>query len=465
MAQNRQSAIARSLEPYDLAMAPVERVRENLAEVVRRWQRDRRVPSISAAVSRRGEPVLELAVGLARAEDGTAATPSTTYRIGSITKTFTAAAVLQLRDEGALDLDDELADHLPVARARGRTIRRLLAHRAGVQREPPGDVWVSLESPSREALLDAFAAAEQVLEPGLAWHYSNLAFALLSEIVARHDGLTPQEALTRRLLRPLGLAATTWEAGPHAAHGYLVDPFAERLDPEPDVDLRGMAGAGQLWSATADLLRWGAFLAEPDEDLLSRAATDEMHEVQGMADPWTWRLGWGLGLCLYRRGDRIFAGHGGGMPGQTSGLVWHRESGLVSAVLTNTESGADPEALALSLAERAIEGLEAVEPWRPDATPVPQELEGVGGRWWSEGMEFTFTVRDGRLEARRVAAPVDWPPAVFAPEGDDRYRTVSGRERGEALRIVRDGDGRVAEMYWATYVFTRAPRALGSPPT
>jgi hypothetical protein len=152
------------------------------------------------------------------------------------------------------------------------------------------------------------------------------------------------------------------------------------------------------------------------------------------------------------------------MPGQTSGLVWHRQSGVVAAVLTNTEAGGDPEGLALDLAEAAVDGLGAQEPWRPDPTPVPQALAGLTGRWWSEGMEFTFAVREGRLEARRVGAPAEWPPAVFAPEGEDRYRTVSGRERGEALRIVRDGDGQVREMYWATYIFTRAPRPLGGQP-
>jgi CubicO group peptidase (beta-lactamase class C family) len=446
-------------------MAAPDRVREELEEVVRRWQRDRRIPSIIAAVARHGRPVLELAVGLARVEEGVAATPATPYRIGSITKTLTAAAVMQLRDEGALALDDELADHLPVARVRGQTVRRLLAHRGGVQREPPGDVWVSLELPSREALLDAFAAADQVLEPGLAWHYSNLAFALLSELVGRHDGVTPQEAITRRLLRPLGLASTTWDPPPGRAQGYLVDPFSDRVHAEQDVDLRGTAGAGQLWSTTADLLRWGGFLAEPDEDLLSRAAADEMHEVQVMSDPWTWRTGWGLGLCFYRRGDRIFAGHDGGMPGQTSSLVWHRGSGVVAAALTNTEAGGDPTALALRLAEQAIDELEPEEPWRPDTTPVPEELAGPAGRWWSEGTEYTFTVRDARLEATRAGAPPEWPPAVFTPDGPDRYRTISGRERGEELRLVRDGDGRLAEMYWATYVFTREPRRLAGPPS
>src|SRR5207247_7419286 len=92
--------------------------------------------------------------------------------------------------------------------------------------------------------------------------------------------------------------------------------------------------------------------------------------------------------------------------------------------------------------------------------PVPADLEGLLGTWWGEGVEWRFEWRSGRLEAllpgRR--APV---PTTFEREAEDRYRTVSGREHGELLRIVRDAASRPVKLYWATYPFTRTAAPLG----
>ena len=88
---------------------------------------------------------------------------------------------------------------------------------------------------------------------------------------------------------------------------------------------------------------------------------------------------------------------------------------------------------------------------------------GRGGalRWWSEGEEFVFSHRDGSLQARVARAPEHRPPAVFRPDGEDRYRGVSGRERGELLTVLRDANGRVRELRWAGYPFTRTPEVFG----
>ena len=83
------------------------------------------------------------------------------------------------------------------------------------------------------------------------------------------------------------------------------------------------------------------------------------------------------------------------------------------------------------------------------------------GRWYSEGQGFTFSVREGRLEARQDGAPATRAPSVFVAEGPDRYRTESGRERGEQLRVTRDDTGRVERLHWATYLFTREPLGFG----
>jgi hypothetical protein len=117
-------------------------------------------------------------------------------------------------------------------------------------------------------------------------------------------------------------------------------------------------------------------------------------------------------------------------------------------------------ATGLALAEAALEELPAdVEPWAPEEAP-PAEVEQLLGRWWSEGREFVFSWRRGKLEARIAAAPPERRPTVFEPAGEDRFRAVSGDERGELLRLVRGDDGTVTRLYWATYPFSRAPEGF-----
>ena len=127
------------------------------------------------------------AVGAADYDAGTDATPQTQYRIGSITKTFTATAIMQLRDAGALDLDDRLEQHLDGIANGSPTLRRMLCHLSGLQREA-GEMFVTGESPTEEQLVESMSDVEFVLAPAQAHHYSNLAFALLGQVVARTSG-------------------------------------------------------------------------------------------------------------------------------------------------------------------------------------------------------------------------------------------------------------------------------------
>jgi CubicO group peptidase (beta-lactamase class C family) len=421
-----------------------------------------RAPSVSAAVFRRKELLWAEAVGLADVESKREATPETQYPIASITKTFVAVSLMQLRDAGDLQLDDPLDRHLPES-PHAPTLRSLLAHVSGIQREVPGShVWETLEFPTREELLAQLGDVEQVLEPGLAWHYSNLAFGLVGEVVARRSGIPLDRYVRERLLEPLGLERTSWGPQEPAARGYLVHPFADSVMPEPFAEKKATDAAGGLWSTVHDLARWGAFLVDPDPALLAPSSAAEMRVLQTMAETERWTLGWGLGLMLYRVGDRILVGHDGGAIGGVSVVVVEPEQGVGAAVLANTTSGFDPDRLAFSLVEAALDATEAAQ-WRPGEAPPP-EIAPLLGRWWSEGAEFAFSWREGKLEARPTEAPEWRKPAVFEPAGKDRFRTVSGRERGELLEVVRADDGKVARLYWATYPFTREPRPFGPGP-
>ena len=438
-------------------MSAPEALVAELRREFRRLQVESPAPSVSAALFRDRELLWSEAIGLADIETARAATPDSQYAIASITKTFVAAAIMILRDEGRLTLDDPLGRHLEEADRAGVTVRRMLAHASGMQREAPGGGWETLAMPELDELLESLPDAEQVLAPATEWHYSNLAYALLGEVVRRLSGQPVEEFVTERLLVPLDLGQTTWGPGADAATGYFVERFADVAHPARVLEKRALAAAGGLWSTTGDLARWGAFLLDPDPEVLAPSTVAEMHAVQVMADTETWGLAWGLGLMLHRRGAALFAGHDGGTVGHASHLSYSRSTGVGLVYLTNTENpllSFDAVELTAKAAEALPRELEA---WRP-AEPPPGDLEQALGSWWGEGVEWLFEWRGSRFEARR---PGTARRAVFDRVGDDEYRTVSGRERGEVLRIVRDGSGAPVKLYWAGYPFTRAPQQAG----
>ncbi len=424
-------------------------------------QAERRMPSVQACVFRDGEIIWESVLGVADVPSGRRASPDDVYRIGSITKTFTAVLVMQLVADGRIELDAPLRTYLPEAPV-GPSVRMALSHLTGLQREPPGEIWESMEPPSREELIGGLEDAELVLRPGEQWHYSNLVFALLGEIVMRTGGAPYEELLQRRILGPLGLARTSLRPEGPQASPYYVDPYTDTVRDEPDPEVtETTAAAGWLWSTAADLARWGAFIADGADGVLPKETLDLMARVRTMADEQTWSLGWGLGLELFRRGDRLFAGHGGAMPGFLAGLVVERAERTGAAVLMNTGSHADPTGLALDLAVAALDALPRVPAlWTPAGAP-PAALDGVLGRWWTEGEEMILSLRGGRFQAELCDGPVGRNISYLEPDGPDRWRVVDGRERGELVRAVRDDDGTVTKLYFATYPLTRAPATFG----
>jgi CubicO group peptidase (beta-lactamase class C family) len=421
-----------------------------LEQLVRKEQRDKRLPSIAVSVMRDGKLAWELAVGAADVETAREATPGTQYRLGSITKTFTAAAVMQLRDEGALDLEDRLDKHIEGAK-HAPTIRRLLSHTSGLQRETHDDAWLRQRFADVDELLDTLDRAEGVLPPGARFHYSNLAFALLGIVVERVSGVPYAQYVETKLLQPLGLDQTTFEPRADAATGYLVQPYVEGVWTQAPVTTGAWISAGQLWGTVRDLARWAAFLASPDDDaILRRETVEEMRTLQSLDDHVHWTGGYGLGLQLLRDGERILAGHGGSMPGFIAGVYVSAADKIGVAGLTNS-SGARLVAFLQKLLSATV-GTWPVppQPWQVEDAP-PDDVVPLLGIWFMEGDEIVFRWREGRLEAQfRDAA--DWdPPAVLRRESDDRWRIVSGFEHGEVLRIEPE------RMVLAGYPVTREP--------
>ena len=436
-------------------MSTPETLAVELERRVLHEQRDQRLPSIAAAVLRDGELVWEAAVGAADVTAGRDATPDTQYRLGSITKTFTAAAIMQLRDAGKLDLEDALDKHVDAA-AHAPTLRRLLSHTSGLQRETHDDAWLKARFADVPELLETLGDAEQVLPPGARFHYSNLAFALLGVVVERVSGIPYAQYVQEKLLAPLGLTRTSFEPQEPAAIGYVVLPYVEGVWEEAPVQTGAWIAAGQMWGTVRDLCTWAAFLAGPDESVLSRSSVEEMRTVQTIDDHVRWSGGYGLGLMLQRDGDRILAGHGGSMPGFIAAVYVSPADKVGVGILTNSSSAGLGE-LAMKLVGATVEQWPVPpKPWQVEAPP-PDDVVPLLGIWFMEGEAFTMRWKDGKLDARFPDDPTWKPSAVLVRESDDRWRVESGWEQGEALRIERAPDGSIARLVLAGYPVTRKP--------
>jgi CubicO group peptidase (beta-lactamase class C family) len=349
---------------------------------------------------------------------------------------------MQLRDAGELDLDDRLEQHLPGIENGSPTIRRMLAHISGLQREA-GEMFVEGTSPTEDDLEVGFA-----LPPAQAHHYSNLAFALLGRVVAQKSGMPYTRYVEERIFEPLGLKRTTWLPEPPKAQGYLVAEYARTVWKEPETDLGGTMAAGQLWSTVGDLARWATFLARGDDAVLASQTIDEMWFPQVMYYPDEWVLGWGLGLMLFNQEGRIWGGHGGAMAGYLAGVYINRKSQVGGAALTNSGTRANMDLLAIQLAAKSLELQPApIEVWRPEEAP-PDDVAAILGVWWSEGNQFLFTWEGGALRAKVAGSAPGRAETTFERDGDG-WIAAAGRERGERLRIDD------AQIVWAGYAFTR----------
>jgi CubicO group peptidase (beta-lactamase class C family) len=433
----------------------------DLDRQVREAQSQWHSPAVSVGIVREGVLVWSAHVGSARLDPQTAPTDDTQYMIGSITKTFTAVLIMALRDAGRLSLDDRLGKYLPQTRHGAITIRQMLAHASGLQREPVGRIWENLDAPDQERLLRELESAEQVLPAHFAFHYSNLAFALLGQVVEQLEARPWAEVVTERILAPLEMTNTGLvpdEAD--RALGYQIHPHTGVATVEPAFRQNAMAPLGGLWSTVADLGRYASFVADPIDEILAPDSLDEMCRPLIMTDVEGWARAYGLGYDLQRIGERVLAGHGGAMPGFLAGLRVRRQERVGAVVFANSTAGAEPVTLAGQLVSAVLDAEPAMAPvWTP-SQPQP-DFDGILGSWWTEGEEIVFEVRDNVLWSR-IPGGLPMADTRFVRVDGERFRAVVGRERGELLEITRAVSGAVERMHFATYALTRNPTAFAN---
>lgn len=414
-------------------------------------QHRRRAPSLVAAVVRDGAVLWSGARGRV---DGARPTEDTQYRIGSITKTFVAVLIMRLRDDGKLSLDDPLSTHVPGTSFGDRTIGQLLSHASGITAEPPGEWWERSDGRTWAAVAASTDESTLRTRGGWRFHYSNLGFAALGEVVARLRGSSWLDALRSEILSPLEMDRTTaLPVAPHAA-GWAVHPWADVVLPEPAHDARGMGPAGQLWSTVVDLGRWATFLGGDTGGVLTADSLAEMAEpvvVGDEDDP-----AYGLGLQMMPQQGRMLVGHTGSMPGFLAAVWVDRQERTGAVGLANTTGGLAMGDVVAGLVEE-VATREPREPaeWVPMAE-VDQELLAVVGPWyWGPRGYALRLLADRWLELVPLQGD-DWR-CRFRPEADGTWTGLDGYYQAETLKVVRNPDGSPSHLNLNTFILTRTP--------
>jgi CubicO group peptidase (beta-lactamase class C family) len=423
-------------------------------------QAEGRAPSLVAAVVRDGQAVWH---GSRTSVEGHGPDENVQYRIGSITKTFTAVLVLRLRDEGALNLGDPLKKHVPGTGAGEATIAELLAHTSGLAAESPAPWWERTPGSLRPELADVLGEQPFRHPAGRRFHYSNPGYTLLGALVEKLRGAPWEDVLRREVLEPLGLDRTsTRPQAPHAG-GWAVHPWADVMLPEPAENLGLMAPAGQLWSTTGDLARFAAFLAKGNARVLSADTVREMRtpaapaEAADVVDGATY----GLGLQIQHRDGRLLVGHSGSLPGFLANLTISVADDVAAVVLANCTSGPLLSAVGAELVRIVAEAEPRFpDPWQPLTEVDAAALELAGQWYWGTHAFALRLTADGLVSLEPLSG--NGRRSRFQANGDGTWTGLEGYYAGELLTAVRRPDSSVSHLDLGSFVFTRQPYDEGA---
>ncbi len=427
-------------------------------------RRTLQIPGVQVAIALGGEVLLSSAHG--HADTGTgegAATDLTTdhlFRIASHSKTFTATAVLQLVEAGALRLDDTVGTHLPAlsgAAVGDRTLAELLGHGGGVVRDThDSDFWqLHHPFPDTDALLTAAHDGADVLPANDRFKYSNIGYGLLGLVIEAASAQGFADYVSEHIVGRIGLQHTGPEYDPARADqfatGYSSLAYLDERRPIAHVDTAALAAATGFYSTAEDLCRYASAHVLGDDRLLTDASKRRLQrdgwQVEGTEEHY------GLGFSVHQLGERRMVGHGGGYPGHITRTLLDPRDGLVVSVLTNCIDGA---ALALAqgvvaLIDLALTGsapgdtasftgrfanlwgvldvvdlggrLYGLSPNQPDPTTARTAFEVVDrdtlliaetGGYGSPGERVRYTRTDGSVTEVRVGGGTFWPVDSYA---------------------------------------------------
>ena len=305
------------------------------------------VPSASVAVVTQGQLAYAKAYGSAKLEPAVAATPDMRYAIGSISKQFTATALLLLQQDGKLSLDDPVSKFVPgLTRGNEVTIRELLSHTSGYQDFWPQDyvMPMMLKPATPQSIAERWGKQPLDFDPGTRWQYSNTNYTIAGMIVEKASGMPFFQFVRSRILTPLGLqSASDFDASPRAANptGYIRYALGP-LRPAPDAGTGWMFAAGELAMTATDVAKWDISMIRRSL-LAPRSYSDLETEVRLKNGSGT---GYGLGVGVAMQNNRLFLEHNGEVSGFTAENMVYPDDSVAIVVLTNQDAAPASGAIA-----------------------------------------------------------------------------------------------------------------------
>ena len=297
-------------------------------------------PGLSVLVQRDGEKLLYKGYGLASIEHGVAATPKTVYRIGSITKQFTGAAVALLAEQGKLSVDDPITKFLPDYPVHGHviTVRHLLNHTSGIKSYTGVPDWIEEKIQldlSTTELVDAFKSYPMDFGPGERFLYNNSGYVLLGAIIENVSEMSYSDFIEQNIRKPLGLANTRYEDRsiiPNTATGYTVE--GGTILRARYLSVTQPHAAGMLTSTVDELAQWTAALA--NGEVVSAESYQQMISPTLLNDGSEYPYGFGLGIDDVR--GRVAVAHSGGIHGGQSYGLHIPDENVIVVLLTNNDA-------------------------------------------------------------------------------------------------------------------------------
>lgn len=449
-----------------------------------------RIPGLSIVIVYDQDVIWSSGFGYADLETQTPATPQTIYRVGSVTKLFTATMLMQLRDAGKVCLDEPVERYLPAFRFKSRfdepgvpTFRQLATHMAGIPREAPLDYWQTLDFPPLETLLASLNGTELVYPAWSEYKYSNLGYAVLGYALAAIAAEPYEQYIAERILRPLGMDssgfALTDDMRPRVAVGYAT-AGDQPPQPAPHPDLRAFTPAGQLYSSMADLARFialqfhdgapdpvgeltGATIGDAteqgaggmDRHILKASTLREMRAPAFLSPDWQSAhcIAWALG----RVADETVAGHSGVLFGYFADVAIVPRLKVGVALGANAELGSAAgltqivlEAL-LPVMSRVLEAQEANGQQGAQA-----DWERYVGRYSMPGiMDVDVAVLDGHLVVIAPAGTAQSSAIQLVQEGPATFRAGGELIAGEPVVFESDAAGAITHVKAGSYRFER----------
>jgi len=403
-------------------------------------------PGLAVLVAQDGKILFEKSYGLADREHHVPVISQTTFRIGSITKQFTASAILKLQEEGKLSINDKLSKYIPdFPRGDEVTLRHLLTHTSGIRSYTDKDGFIkSVTSPIKpDDLINSFKNDPYDFDPGKKWHYDNSGYFLLGRIVEKVSGQSYGDLLQKNFFKPLGMTNTgVYRAHlglPHEALGYSLE--GAEFTNAVNWDMSWAGGAGTLYSTVEDLFRWneGIFNGRVLDAASLKAAFTPVKISENQVGSGS---GYGFGWFINRHRGLLEIWHGGGLNGFVSCLLRVPDEKFTVTVLANAQPGrtnAQPDRLALQLVDIFL--ADKLVPLPIINTNVsPNSYDALTGRYdlGIQGIILTISRRGTHLFAQTAGAPDD----ELFPMSDTEFFSKLGGQ----ITFVKDSSGKVVKI-------------------